>query len=41
MLGVTIISLPFSYRMPDTLHEDLRDDLLLGQFWKRDRFYKF
>lgn len=33
MLGAALLALPFSYRMPDTLGEDLRDDLLLGQFW--------
>jgi hypothetical protein len=41
MLGVSVVSIPFSYRMPDTLFEDLKDDLLLGHFWDRDRFYKF
>lgn len=41
VLVVTIVSLPFSYRMPDTLNKDLKDDLRLNHFWDRDRYFKY
>jgi hypothetical protein len=41
ILGATIVSLPFSYKMPDTLGEDLKDDLRLNHFWDRDRYFKY